>query len=136
MSQSNLWSNTMINKELINRLIKDVENTGTPKLGLMRHFTKPCGSPSCIAGFIASYSSPTGSGIAADINDIWKTLGMSHGNAMEVMTPEFRYANYQIEDPSKDGHITKAMVVKFLKNLLKEKDPAACWWLASEGVVL
>ena len=113
----------MINKELVNRLIKDVENTGTPKLGLMRHFTKPCGSPSCIAGFIASYSSPTGSGIAADINDIWNALGMSHGNAMEVMTPEFRYANYQIEDPSKDGLHNQSHGRKIFKEPFKRKRP-------------
>ena len=123
-----------MNRELINRLIKDIENTGTPKFGLMRHFTKPCGSPSCIGGHLKSYFPKYKH---YDIEAVaHKKLKIPETFTEDIIYPRFHFADYCVVNSCAEGHITKPMVIKFLKNLLKEEDPKICWWLASEGVVL
>ena len=112
-----------------------------PWQGLMYRFEGDCGTPSCIGGHIESYYCDEITKIrknsSYDFDEfISEKLKIPEVDVSYIIYPKFSFANCSSRVTEEGGHITKPMVVKFLKNLLKEEDPAACWWLASEGVVL
>ena len=130
-----------MNKELVNRLIKDMSKAEEPSEGFMYRFELDCGTPSCLVGHIESYYYDEIIRIRKcrfyDNDEfISEKLEVPEEGVFSIAYPTFVFANYNCKDPSKEGYITKPMLIKFLKNLLKEDDPEACWWLASEGVVL
>ena len=117
----------MINKELVKRLIKDVSKSRKPWQDWMHTIETPRGTPSLISSYIQSYY-PSNKNLdtmhyGPPLFYISEKLEVSMEAANTIAWPELEFAHYQ---KNTEGYISKPMVVKFLKNLLKEEDPKIC----------